>query len=216
MASLRPAVTPQNSVAIVDAIPHRVYSSAQCIVFAGRRGQGKTYAITRYMESREPRLLAFDPFDDFGRIQAADPVDSVDEALADLSYYTACRRRVRPPVGEDSRQYAEDAFAAMIDGDHPLRDCLLVLDEMTLWTRPTASSALEKLVLQGRRFGIRMAIACQRISLLPGICLSEATELVVFRTTRPRDLDVLADWGGKELAEKAINLQKGEACGIIL
>lgn len=212
---LRP-VQVENSRVAADRIPHRVYTSAQCVIFTGRRGMGKTDAIKRYMDTCEPRLLAFDPFDDFDGIGLPDPDDSIDEALADLAYYTACRRRVRPPVGDDSRAYAEDAFEAMISGNFPLRDCLLVLDEMTLWTRPQASPTLEKLVLQGRRFGIRLAIACQRIALLPGVMLSEATELLVFRTTRPRDLFVLEEWGGRDLAIKAPNLQKGEACLIIL
>jgi len=197
----------------IDRIPHRTYARAQTVLFVGRRGYGKTWAMRRYLEAREPRVLAFDPFNDFGGLALR---EDVGEALADLSYYPTCRVRVTPPVGDDSREYAEVAFGAMIDGEHPLRDALLVLDEITLWTRPIPTSTFEKLILQGRRFGIRLAVACQRISLMPGIVLSEATEMLLFRVTRPRDLDVLQEWAGKAIVVKVQSLQVGEALTILL
>ena len=102
----------------------------------------------------------------------------------------------------------------------PLRDALLVLDEITLWSSSRESEALQKLVLQGRRLHIRMLVACQRVSLVPGVLLSECTDMLVFRTSRPRDLDVLQEWGSvhgdADLAELAPGLEIGECLSISL
>lgn len=185
-------------------LPHKQYDKAQLFLAAGKRGFGKTYALQHYVETREPRVLLLDPFNDFRRIQEA---EDWQEALDDLSDGEPCRRRVRPPVSRDSMAYADAFFDAAID---QLRDCLLVLDEMSLWSQMRETDALRILILQGRRLGLRLCVGCQRIALVPGVMLSEATEMLIFRTRRPRDLDVLEEWTNSEAREIAPKLTVGE------
>ena len=229
---------PANSIEAVDGLRHRDYDRAQLLLFAGVREHGKTYALKRYLDSGEPRVLAFDPFCDFNSLSwpsSGDPED-LPGALADLEWWkTSCRRRVRPPIGAagasgegGSREWAEEAFADLIDGREgspALRRCLLVLDEITLWTGPREGQALQTLVLQGRRLKVRMAIACQRIALVPGVLLSECTDLIIFKTTRPRDLEVLDEWGNSRrgragraegIAELASQMAIGECVAVRL
>jgi hypothetical protein len=228
---------PVDSRVAVDELRHRDYDRAQLLLFAGVREHGKTFALKRYIDSGEPRVLAFDPFEDFTSLSwpsSGDPED-LSGALSDLEWWkTSCRRRVRPPIGAamagegGSREWAELAFADLIEGREgspALRRCLLVLDEITLWTGPREGQALQTLVLQGRRLKLRMAIACQRIALVPGVLLSECTDLIIFKTTRPRDLEVLDEWGNSRrgrvgraegVAELAATMEIGECVAVRL
>lgn len=209
-----------NSYQAVDAIPHRSYDRAQLILCAGRREMGKTAALRRYIDSGEPRVLGFDPFEDFKSLAwpSSDDKQDLPCALEDLEWWErACRRRVKPPIGTDSRSWASKAFAAMVeaadtdaDAPPPLRNSLLLLDEITLWSAERHGPALQTLCLQGRRLGLRMAVAAQQISRVPGILLSECTALVIFQMVRPRDLEVLKEWLGPEAARLAPQLGVGE------
>jgi hypothetical protein len=189
------------------SIPHRAYDKAELVIFAGKRGQGKTFAMREHIETREPRVLLLDPFNDFQTIVES---PSVEDALDDMAYWkTACRRRVVTPIGEDSHDFAERVFADIVDGPVPLRNSLLVLDEITLHSEFRAKQSLKTLILQGRRLGIKMLVACQRLALIPDVMLSEATELVCFRFSRPRDLFVLETWSDRETAETCRQLTVG-------
>jgi hypothetical protein len=180
----------------LSQIPHREYDVAETILFVGKRGSGKTYGMKMRLEEREPRVFVFDPFDDFKDIALA---DSVDEALIDMEYWPgACRRRIVPPIGDDSMVYAEDVFSRIIEGGHPLRNALLCLDEISLWSQFQPTKRLKTLIQQGRRLGIKMLVASQRLADVPQTILSEATEIVAFRFTRPRDLEVLEKWSDSE------------------
>lgn len=199
---------PMETSEALRLIPHREYDKAELILFAGKRGRGKTYGMKLRLETREPRVLVFDPFEDFGSIIRS---PTIDDALDDMAYWpSACRRRIVPPIGDDSQEYAEDVFAKIIEGETPLRNCLLVLDEITLWSRFQAGQRLKTLILQGRRLGIKMLVACQRLALVPDVMLSEATELVAFQFSRPRDLEVLEKWSDRHTAELCRNLGTGQ------
>lgn len=175
------------------------------VVYAGRRGEGKTFGIRHYIETREPRILALDPFEDFDNILES---ENISDALNDMAHWeTACRRRIVPSIGDDSQEFADSVFRQIIEGDPPLRDSLLLLDEITLWSEYRARKALKTLIFQGRRLGIRMLVASQRLALVPDAMLSEATHMVLFKFVRPRDLDVLENWTDRETAEICRNLE---------
>ena len=186
-------------------IPHKQPDKAQLVVYAGRRGEGKTFGINDFIQTAEPRVLAFDPFEDFDGIIES---PTVEEALADMGHWTtACRRRVCPPINDDTHEFADEAFSQIIgESETPLRNALLVLDEITLWSEYRAKRALKTLIFQGRRLGIRMLVASQRLALVPDAMLSEATHMVLFKFVRPRDLDVLANWTDEETAAICSNL----------
>jgi len=195
-------------------LPHKDYERAQLLLFAGKKDQGKTTALKGYVEICEPRVFVLDPFDDFSAIRQR---LELRDALADMAVDGPMRRRVVPPLvieGEDgeavkagSREYAHAFFKLAINS---LRDCLIVLDEMSLWSSNREDAVLQALILQGRRLGLRLAVACQRIQLVPGVMLSESTEMILFKMRRPRDLDVVAEWAGDEVAAEVPKLKQGE------
>jgi hypothetical protein len=183
-------------------LPHLTYDHAQLILVAGKRGYGKTTFAREYLKLREPRVLALDPFGDFSM-----PCVDEDRAFEDLRH-RAARRSICPPINRTSRDWATDFFERCID---ELRDCLLVLDEITLWSQVyTAGSPLEVIVLQGRRLGIRLIVISQKIALVPDVMKTEATDLVLFRTTRPTDLETAAKWTSPQVARRLRDLGMGE------
>lgn len=200
-------------------IPHRAYSRAQLTLVTGKRGTGKTWFLREYVESTEPRVLVLDYHEDFDRSVHGGPgirrrVQTA-EALSDLeSTDGPCRRRVVPTIGASGncRDFAIDFFAECVER---LRNCLLVIDELSLYCptenlRNSHMKSLETLLLQGRRYGIKMVVACQRLNRIPGEFHSEATEIVVYQTSRPRDLKVLEDWGFEDAREVAPKLKVGQ------
>lgn len=204
----------------VRQLPHRSFSRAQFVLFAGRRGKGKTVALSAYLESCEPRVLAIDAFNDLLGIRRR---LEINDALDDLEANpVACRRRLVPPITIDLENprgtLSTIAYARLVMAElvrRRIRNVLLVLDELTLWTTPQGDNIIQLLALQGRRLNIRIAAAIQRLALTPGVLQSEVTELVCFQQTRPRDLEVLADWTDDETAETVRKLQVGE-CVVVM
>lgn len=188
----------------LNRLPHKSYDKAQLVLAAGMRGQGKTTLLRGFIETREPRVFALDPFNDFVGIRAR---LSWEDALDDLEDGTPCRRRVIPPINTGTRRYAEEFFQAALER---LRNCLVLLDEATLWSAPQASETLQALILQGRRMGLRMAVGCQRIALVPGIMLSECTQMALFRMRRPRDIETVAEWTDHTVASDCRTLNVGQ------
>jgi len=203
-----------------DALPHYSYDRGQLILFAGMRGYGKTTAMRRYLASCEPRVLAVDAFDDFAPMRRVPSMEAGIERMTDLAPH---RLRFTPELvrGDDGKisvdgtGLSSTAWGENFFGDcfERLRNTLLGLDEISLWSKRNVESTpnLEAVVNQGRRRGLRMVVACQRIQRCPAIILSECTHLVVFHTARPRDLDVLEEWiSDGEAVEEARRLEVGE------
>lgn len=195
-----------SNIEAAKLLPHKNYDRAQLIIFSGKRGMGKTYAISHYIDVREPRTFILDPFNDFGKFTRSPTLES---GLIDMvtSKNGPCVRRVVPPINEDSYAYAENFFQYAISN---LRDCLIVMDEMTMWSGAHETENFRKLVLQGRRLRLRMLLATQRLSLLPGVALSESTEMCFFRLRRPRDLFVVKEWANAQVSAQVSQLNQGE------
>lgn len=192
-------------------IGHQSYDSGQTILFIGKRNYGKTFAMNRYMNVREPRVLAIVPGRQFEGLTLA---PTLDEALEDMwNNPRHCRRRVRPPPGAKTREWADEAFASILSD---LRNSILLLDEMPKWSKAKTSDALEDLILNARAPGIRMAVGCQILKLVPYDFQSEATDLVIFKTTRPKDLEILTDWTEPSIAKKAKSLPQGKCIHVVL
>lgn len=204
--SRRPTTDEQRlpSLEAVLQLPHRNYDRAQLVLFTGRRGFGKTVALRKFVSDLEPRVFILDPFEDFPEVRRR---LSLSEAMEEMAQGKPLRRRVVPPIDHESRDFAERFFELAIE---KLRDCLIVLDEITLHSDRMETQQLRTLILQGRRLGLRMAIAAQKIQFVPQVMLGEVTELVIFRTTRPRDTYVLSEWAGDSVAEEAKTLGVGE------
>lgn len=190
---------------VEQVLKHSIFTDAQCIGWIGTRGEGKTESLITYLGVREPRVLAFDSFGSFTGIRL---VDSIETALEDLQRFeVACRRRVQPEFSSDTHAYAEHAFKLIIEC---LRNCLVVLEELSLWTEPKITRRLRKLIIQGRQIGVRLLLVAQQVSLIPYELQSQMTHIVVFHLHRPADLDALERWVGKRIRKIVNRLDRFE------
>ena len=203
-------------------VPHLPPGKAQLILVTGMRGNGKSVFVggmpdgtapMGYIETCEPRVFVLDIHDDYGRVRRRS-----DWRFA-LEEYAATdgpiRRRVVPEP-EEGQTLADwgDAFFAEFEryakeGD---TDGLLVVEELSTFVRSTnvKGTPFEQIVMQGRHWGVRVLAVAQRLNRLPGELHSEATQIIAYRTIRPRDCEVLEDWGCREAREIAPTLQPGE------
>jgi len=166
--------------------------------------------LNEWQKRREPRVLALDPFGDFKGLTTVDSIAEAGELLNEDNSNPdrPCRIALRPSVNDDTLEFAEELFSELLQY---ARNFLLLADETTLWFNPQGSPRLKKVVLQGRRLGIRIGAACQQIQLVPWVLMSQLTQLAVFNTVRPQDVQVLREWVGKDVAEGASHLKQGEA-----
>jgi len=191
----------------IDRLPHSLPDRAQLVLFAGKRGQGKTTAISRYIETREPRVFALDPFDDFRGIKR---YDSFWEAFRLMGRGEPARRvRYVPDISIDTQEWADAFFRRIRDPKLNFRNLLLLLDEISLWSEPHEGKNLKALIMQGRRFGIRICAASQKIAMVPQSVQSEVSHGVFFKMNRPADLETMRKWAGDEAAEAVQHLTPG-------
>ena len=200
-------------------VPHLPPGESQLILVTGRKGFGKTVFVkgmpdgTRpigYIEEREPRLLILDIHDDYHRVMRRNDFRA---ALSDLQATEGpCRRRVVPPMedGQNCTTFGDEFFPTLVK--EKVRDFLLVIEEASAFCRSTniKGTALETIVLQGRHWGIRILAVAQRLNRIPGEFHSEATSILAFNTKRPRDCEILEEWGFDDAREVAPTLKKGE------
>jgi hypothetical protein len=140
------------------------------------------------------------------------PADALIELAKDEG---PCWRRVIPPHEVSTYEWGEKFFAALVASG--AKDLLLVVPELSAYTRTKGGiegTALEKIILRGRHYRIRLAVDIQRLNRAPGELHSELTQAVVFHTRRPRDLDVLESWG-VESAHEVLPQLKPRECYLL-
>ena len=200
-----------NGYEVERAIGHRAYTDSEVVGWVGMKGFGKTEGMKHFLRVREPRVLALDAFDDFEGLKL---VADLDTALDDMQRFTrSCRRRVQPPFDADTYGYGAMAMQAILES---LRNAVLALDELLMWVRPQTLDAFRKVIVQGRRLGIRTHYAAQLISLIPTEVKSQTTDLVIFHLSRPSDLEYLAKWTSKRIATTAKELEIGQCLHVRL
>jgi hypothetical protein len=184
-------------------IPHLMPGHSQCVVVAGRKEMGKSYLVREWIEEGEPRVLCLDPQGDYPWIRRR---LEIDDAVADLASGEPCRRRVVCPWQEDTREFGERFFRAIVED---VRDCLIVVDELTMFTDTTPTTmdrSFRKILFEGRKPGLRLVLASQRVVHF-GEILSEVTELCLFKLVRPRDLETVAEWTDEIASQKVAELE---------
>lgn len=83
----------------------------------------------------------------------------------------------------------------------------LVLEEASRLPPPRACEEYERLLIQGRHFGINLLALSTRPAHLPPDYRSQATRVIAFRQHEERDVDYLAGIVGREAAEALPNLK---------
>lgn len=201
-------------------VPHLPAGASQLILVTGRKGFGKTVFVNGvppgergplgYIEEREPRVLVLDIHDDYHRVMRRnDYRDALREFQASDG---PLRRRVVPPMedGQNCTTFGDVFFPALVH--EKVRDFLLVIEEASAFCRSTniKGTALETIILQGRHWGIRILAVAQRLNRIPGEFHSEATSILAYNTKRPRDCEILEEWGFDDARELAPRLKRGE------
>lgn len=204
-------------------VPHLPAGESQLILVTGRKRFGKSVFVfgvpegetgpIGYIEEREPRVLVFDIHDEnprlFKRVAWRD-------ALRDMETTDGpCRRRFVPPMRKEEREsFADEFFGHIVEkaSQGVQYNMLLVMEEGTAFFKSTTlrGTDFEQVILQGRHWGIRVLVVAQRLMRIPGELHSEATEIVIYNTKRPRDLDILEEWGLENAHEVAPHLHRGE------
>lgn len=192
------------------AIPHLPNNEAQTDCYVGKRGYGKTTALRRWLASGpEARVLQLDIYDELDGPRSP----SIEHAVYDLARFGPCWRRVSPPRG-GTRAYGDHFLRQVLEY---VRDCVIVIDEVTKFFDADGTDDLEELVFQGRKYGLRFASTTQRVNELPRQIRAEATRLVLYHTTWPYDLQEIGRWTGSEQVKaEAPTLQRGECFLITL
>lgn len=219
MARTGPRLTPEiyDGAQLAKILPHSDYDEPQTMAIWGRRGMGKTFAETAYIEERESRLLVITPRpNDFLRVREA---ESLDQALEDLSHGEPCRRRVVVDRGELGELEGLEEYGDFMWGRFctELRDVLLVVSEAHRFSLPPPKPPhrdLVDLVTQGRHWGVRMMADSQRPQFFQSVYLAEGTHLIIFKLVLPIDLDVVERWAGPEVRDTVAGLDKGK-CVIV-
>jgi hypothetical protein len=180
-------------------VPHSGYEESQLVVVCGQKGFGKTWWLRHYAYA-EPRLLVIDIHDEFPQVTLR---LNYQDALDDLAEDTfPCWRRVIPPHDVSTFEWGERFLSELLKSG--ASDLLLVIPEISAYTRTKGGiegAALEKIILRGRHYRIRLAVDVQRLNRAPGELHSELTQAVIYHTRRPRDLDVLESWGVEDAHE---------------
>ncbi len=191
-------------------LPHLLPGHSQTLLVAGRKERGKSWLVREYVETGEPRVLLFEPFDkDFPSIRRRLDLEQAVREL-EAAGDGPMRRRVSVSWDDDTEAFGHRFFEAVAKR---VRNCLVVVDEV-LTIAPDLhpdriDPNLKKIIFQGRKAGLRLLMTSQRIQHF-GEILSEVSELVLFQLVKQRDLEVAATWIGRENAAQLRTLDTGQ------
>jgi hypothetical protein len=154
-------------------------------VIAGKRGTGKTQLLlaTSYYASKQCRVIAFDPMNQFPR-ENVYPLQSL-YSLPELPRLMVIR-------DSDPELVAQTALN--------IKNCVLALDELDLvcskhqWKSPS----VREIVLRGRHHNVGLIGNTQRFVNVHNDLLSLAETIAIFRTDHPLDLKRIGEWLGPD------------------
>ena len=170
-------------------------------VIWGRRRQGKsTLALALAIASAKRPIIIFDPCDQYTLFPAAN--DDLLEELLDSEYGV-----VRwSPAGDDPENAFENLMAILDGGTWRWAEYALIVDESSILQRPQRiHPALDRLVRQAPD-DIFVVQTMQRPSDAHPLVRSLASDYFWFHTYLARDLEVVADTWGTEVAERISQL----------
>jgi DNA helicase HerA-like ATPase len=168
------------------------------IVFVlGRTGSGKSHWAKKFLASRT-RLFAFDPFGALPGVSFARDDDHLIE-MYDALYERETERSFRPSlfaIGSTNPEHV-DVLGAM---SFERSNCTLALEELSLVfpRRQPIPPWCRDLVFLGRHRGCSLVLIAQRAASVPIELRSQATRIVTFQQTEPRDVAWLGDYYGEQ------------------
>jgi len=154
--------------------------------------------------SKSKGIVIFDPNCQYKIGQSFEHVDDLMNAIAENPNGIFVYRPMGKNVEEDFDAFSEQLwkrgnFTVIIDEAHNLQKANYLNPWLNKWTRqaPTEADA---------PFTVHIIQTMHRPSDSNGLCRSQATDFYFFRTTLPRDLEVVEDQCGIEVAEMLPNL----------
>lgn len=184
------------------------------IVYIGKRGAGKTTAMRARMEG-ESRIIAHDPMGQFG--------DLLPSSRSRQGFVDLIRLQEEEDTGikaalfsgqEGDLEFACRA-ATIVAQRANLRDSdgtLLVLDEADFGLSAAAPSpSIRDAISYSRHYRLSILLGARRPASIPRLFTSQATEIICFRLTEPRDLKYVAEYCGSEFAEQVSQLGQYES-----
>lgn len=169
-------------------------------IILGKSGSGKTYKAIQLINER-PRVLIFDTL-------GHDYVEGVvfDNLQQLKRFWVRCYRSnfrlIYRPYNE-VEEFDEIARLAYECGD-----LTLVCEELDIYARPNAiCRGLRDIIKRGRHRDIRFIGTSQRPFGIDRIITALATDVFVFRTEEPRDLEYLAERFGSGIEKKIVALE---------
>jgi len=171
-------------------------------VVLGRRGCGKTTLIKGVIASR-PRLLVFDTLAEYGRsgkvFRSIPPLIDYVEANA----YGQFRAVYQPVETQDlETDFSDFMRLAWIAGANTI-----VVDEIDQVSSPSSvPDQLARNLRYGRHRKMFVIAASRRAADVPRLITSQADELYTFNQTEPRDIQYIAEFAGKDFAQRTLSL----------
>lgn len=190
------------------------------VVF-GHKGYGKSYRVARIVREHKGDVAVWDPMSDFAGRRAGNPVRSLTLYLSARDHLLDVAKSGR--VGRVAIQAPHDQFLPWLRAMLKARDCMIVVDEVSLFCSPSKLPAeIGELVRMGRHRNLDQVFVSQRPADVPRILTSNADELILFGIREPRDLDYLRKVSGDALARAVQALPKrrcivyrGDSAGVV-
>lgn len=156
-------------------------------LIAGQSGCGKS-TLLKAWAARESRTIHWDVEDEYkGELVTLADIPGLFKRKAFTVVYRPRYARLPEHL---PREFAALAYLLLEFG----KDCLVTIDEATTVLQGNKSGGLGSLLLRGRKRGLSLIYATQYVSLLPGVLISQAHELVLFRLDGRGDQQVLRSY----------------------
>ena len=172
-------------------------------VIIGRRRQGKSTLALSLAIAQRRTVIIFDPNDQYGAVPAIQPAE-LDGWMTAAGPDDVARIVPVPPV--------EDAWVEIIQtldgGTWRWADYTLIVDECSMLMTPSYLDAALERFARTSPADIDIVMTTHRPRDVHSLVRALATDLYVFQTTLARDLDVLRDNYGPELAEAVQRLSQ--------
>jgi hypothetical protein len=160
--------------------------------YIGASGSGKGVSMDRrFAELKAPRLLMFDPRDQFPRdVQRTSSLADLVAIVKRAGAKGAFRVRFVPGGAVDLKE----AFALVCELAFVAGNLVFAVDELSEVTTPSwAPAPWRRCVTQGRLVGLHIIAAAQRPALIDKTLLGNCTFIRCFTLRFPNDRRVMAD-----------------------
>lgn len=203
-----PAVvtTPINSPPIVKDGQRRI------LIIVGQTGSGKTQLARAYLKDKTRVLIADADFREFGAL------DFTQNGLESLASYLK-KYEARASFFKVSYTPRSYEYPLMCDIARVMGNLDFVIEEADRFPDPKWCDEYDEIISRGRHWGVSICAISRHPYAIPVDLRREASRIVAFRHTEPRDIDWLSDVIGEAAYEipklgdhEFIEWRQGQGC----